>query len=207
MARYFTHMKELMHLAREKGLRGLTVEVMSSSYEPPSTPQEIEGMMQELESYHRAHAQSTVPVYLCGDISHGLADADRRVVHGNAALFEHAIPFMAELHIKNTDAGFDSTFGFSPRECERGIVSLEALRELINRNSDRFPVSDLVGYLEHPGPKTGRDYSDNRLEGMLEESLRAVTEAFERQPATADPEDAAGASDRPRRSRRKPATP
>jgi sugar phosphate isomerase/epimerase len=175
---YLSHMRELMELARAKGLRGLTMEVMSSTHEPPSTPEEIDAMTAALSSHHAARPSSTVPVYLCGDTSHGVADADRRVAHSNVELFERAIPHMCEFHIKNTDAIFNATFGFSPTERERGIVDLASLRDLVARNAERFPVADLVGYLEHPGPKIGRDYTDNLLAGMLEESLDAIQAVF-----------------------------
>ena len=184
MSRYLAHMRELMELARQSGLRGLVVEVMSSSFEPPSTPREIASMMEELSAHHRSHPSSTVPVYLCGDVSHGLCDASMRVLHGNMELFELSVPWMAEFHFKNTDAAFNSTFGFSAQERSRGIVRLEELRAVIERNADRFPVSDLAGYLEHPGPKLGRDYSDVTLERALEESLAAILAVF-RDPADA----------------------
>lgn len=187
MACYLAHMKELMQIAREKGLRGLTVEVMSSSHEPPSSPQEIDALVGDLGSHHREHPGTTVPVYLCGDISHGLADAQRRVLHTNTALFLHAIPHMSEFHIKNTDAAFDRTFGFSPEEQARGIVDLGELRRLIHDHADQFPVSDLVGYLEHPGPKVGRDYSDNTLGAVLEQSLAAIVAALAPETAGSTP--------------------
>ena len=81
------HMRWLSELARERGLRGLTVEVMSSIHEPPSTPAEP-------GAHHAAHPGSTVPAYICGDFSHGLADAERRVVHSDTELFVRSIPFM-----------------------------------------------------------------------------------------------------------------
>lgn len=176
--RYLLHMKELMHLAREKGLQGLTIEPMSSLAEPPTTPEEIDFMMGDLQSYHRQNAESTVPVYLCGDISHGLADLEYQVKHTPTELFMHGIPWMAEFHLKNTDSIFNSTFGFSEEECKKGIVNLEEIGEIIVTNRDKFPVKDLVAYLEISGPKVGRDYSDVQLERALRESLQAVRRAF-----------------------------
>ena len=201
LACYVAHMKELMQIAREKGLRGLTIEVMSSTHEPPSTPREIDALIGELGAHHHRHPGATVPVYLCGDISHGLADAKRRVLHTNTALFLHAIPSLCEFHIKNTDAAFDKTFGFAPEERARGIVDLGDLRRLILENADRFPVSDLVGYLEHPGPKVGRDYTDNTLQAMLEQSLAAILAAFApegAESASRAPDGPASQADDPR---------
>jgi ribulose-phosphate 3-epimerase len=175
---FHRNLHELMHLARQLGLKGITLEPMSCLSEPPSTPEEIRGMMETAAAYHRQHLDSTSPVYLCGDISHGVADVHRNVIYGNIELFEFAIPWMAEFHFKNTDAVFNSTFGFGPEELSRGIVKLVQVREVIARNASRWPIDNVVGYLEMPGPKIGRDYSDPLLGGQLRDSLRALKEVF-----------------------------
>jgi ribulose-phosphate 3-epimerase len=170
-----------MHQAHALGLKALTLEPMSCLAEPPSTPAEIRAMMEAAAACHRQCPDATVPVYLCGDISHGIADAQRRVVHGNLELFEFSIPWMAEFHFKNTDAIFNSTFGFSPEEQTRGIVDLRQVRAVIERNAGAWPVKEVVGYLEIGGPKVGRDYSDPELGGHLRASLRALKEVFSTQ--------------------------
>lgn len=175
---YLKHMRELMGFAKEQGLKGLTIEPMSCLAEPPSTPDEIESMMTALGDHHARHPDGTVPVYLCGDISHGVADADGRVVHDNVELFEYEIPWMAEFHFKNTDAMFNSTFGFSPEEQQRGIVDLDRIRRICADHTGRWPVEEVIGYLEIMGPKVGRDYTDPHLGEALETSLRAVKNAF-----------------------------
>ena len=176
---YLSHMKELMHLAREKGLRGLTMELMSCTAEPPSTPAEIDYVFGELETYQREHADSTVPVYLCGDISHGLADREGRAVHSNMELFEYSIPRMVEFHFKNTDTMFNSTFGFSREEQTRGIVDPGKVMEIVWKHKKRWPVNEVVGYYETSGPKLGRDYSDYLLRDELEASLKELKRAVE----------------------------
>ncbi|MFP4564305.1 MAG: sugar phosphate isomerase/epimerase family protein [Spirochaetia bacterium] len=178
-ARYMEHMKELMHVAREKGLKGLTVEPMSCHAEPPSLPDEIDSIMGGLLEYHRRNSGTTVPVYLCGDTSHGLADEEGTVLYGCLELFEYGIPYMAEFHFKNTDRIFDATFGFSPEERKRGIVDLDEVFAIIRRNEDRWPVREVVGYFETTGPKTGRDYSDPKLRKILTESLTALKQHTE----------------------------
>lgn len=175
---YLRHMRELSHLAQAKGIKALTIEPMSCMAEPPTTPEEMDRMTGALNAYHRANPGNTVPVWLCGDISHGLADPDKKVIHSNMELFIHAIPTMAEFHFKNTDAIFSSTFGFSPEECARGIVNLKEVKAAIDQNASRWPVDPVVGYLEISGPKTGRDYSDNHLGDALRTSLRAIKEVF-----------------------------
>ena len=174
---YYRHMTELMHTAEDAGLKGLTIEVMSCIAEPPTFPEEIESFMAFFREYHEKHGDSTVPVYLLGDISHGYADRNGKVIHSNRKLFERSIPYMCEFHFKNTDSIFNTTFGFSNEE-PRGIVDLAALKELIDKNAGRWPVQEVTGYLEHPGPKLGRDYSDYKLEKLLEDSVNALKRYF-----------------------------
>jgi len=174
LERYAAHMKELSHLAKELGLKGLTVEPMSCLAEPPSTPEEVRSLMTLLGDYHAKHQESTVPFYLCGDVSHGVMDRDFKLVHGNLELFELGIPWMCEFHFKNTDAVFGSTFGFGPEERKQGIVKVEEVVAIARRNATAWPVQDVVGYLEIGGPKIGRDYSDHLLEKQLTESLSHI---------------------------------
>jgi ribulose-phosphate 3-epimerase len=134
-------------------------------------------MVLALSHWHRENEGESVPVYLCGDISHGVADALGVIQHTHTELFRHEIPYMAEFHFKNTDERFDSTFGFSPEECARGIVDLHEVMRLIDDHADQFPVRHLVGHLELPGPKLGREYSDHLLEGMIRDSVETVKRA------------------------------
>jgi hypothetical protein len=179
IATFLKNMKLLMPIARAAGLKALTVEPMSSVYEYPSTPEELSVLFAALASYRADNATTTVPLMVCADISHGIADAQRTVVHDNWSLFESEIPWMWEFHFKNTDAIFDSTFGFGPEDSARGIVDLPRLKRLIEGNRDRFPAKQITGYLELNGPKTGRDYTDGKLEEMLVQSLTAIKAVFE----------------------------
>lgn len=178
IACYLRHMKELMHQAKEKGIKGLSMEIMSCQAEPPASPHEVERFMAELGEYHRRNGSSTVPVYVLADVSHGLADRARRVVFGNLEMFEVAIPYLCEFHLKNTDRAFEDTFGFSEDERRRGIVRLADVRRILERNAARLPLPVVTGYLELPGPKIGRDYADCELERMLSESIRSLRAYF-----------------------------
>lgn len=175
---YLSHMKELMGIAREKGLKGLTMEPMSSLAEPPTLPEELDYMLGTLNEYHRAHTAATVPVYVCSDISHGYADKNGRVIYDNIQLLRHQIPYLGEFHFKNTDGKFNSTFGFSPEEQSRGIIDLAVIKELISSRQADIPVDHLVGYYETGGPKMGREYSDYELEKELTVSLEALKKVF-----------------------------
>jgi ribulose-phosphate 3-epimerase len=168
----------LLAAARAAGLDALTVEPMSSVFEFPSTPDEVRLLASQTEPIHASTPATTVPLLLCADISHGVADAEGKVVHDNWSLFEMEIPWMWEFHIKNTDGIFNSTFGFGPEERAKGIVDLHRLKRLIDDNGKRFPVDEITGYLEIGGPKTGRDYTDHHLRRMLVQSIEALQEVF-----------------------------
>jgi len=176
--RYLEHMKELMHFAHDHGVPRLTLEPMSCAAEPPALPDEIRSMCRELDVYHRDHAGSTASIGLCADVSHGYADEAGAVVHTHLELLEAALPYTTEVHLKNTDATFGSTFGFTEPERARGVVDVRAVRELLRRRGHELPVRELVGYLEVGGPKTGRDYSDRLLEEQLRGSLRHLKAAW-----------------------------
>ncbi len=178
IARFLAEAPNLMVYARTEGLSALTTEPMSSVWEYPSTPEELASLGTALDGVHARNRGGTVPLRYCGDISHGVADAGKRVVHDNWTLFEAAVPWMSEFHFKNTDGIFNATFGFGPTESARGIVDLARLRALIDRNADRFPVREITGYLEIGGPKVGRDYSDPGLGPALAESISALQELF-----------------------------
>ena len=174
---HLRHMKELMGYAYEKGLECLTIEPMSCLAEPPTLPHEIRAMAEELNAHHAA-TPNTVPVGYCTDTSHGYADRNSVVRHSNLEVLEATFPWLAELHLKNTDERFCSTFGFSEAERAAGIVDLPAIRDLIQAKAAQIPRNEVIAYLELGGPKRGRDYSDPELEGMLRTSLRYITRVF-----------------------------
>jgi len=175
---FLSNMKDLMRLARQEGLQAITIEPMSSVWEYPSTPEQIQEMTSFFGSAYAEQPDETAPVRLCGDISHGLADEQERVLHDSWEMFEMEIPWMWEFHFKNTDSIFNSTFGFGPKDRARGTIDLRRLRTLLEKNAARFPSKNVTGYLELPGPKLGRDYTDGLLYAQLEESLAALREEF-----------------------------
>jgi len=177
-ATYLRHLKQLSRKARSLGLKALTMEPMSSLAEPPTTPGEMRHYIGEMQADYAAHPDETLPAYLCGDISHGLCDQDKNIVHSNIDLFLAGLPMMCEFHFKNTDAIYSSTFGFNQEERKRGIVDLNEIRLLCDRQAGQWPVDDVVGYLEIGGPKTGRDYTDPHLREELRASLGALKSAF-----------------------------
>lgn len=176
--RYLGHMRELMEYAHEHGLAWLTIEPMSCLAEPPTLPEEIQAMAEELVAYHRQRPDRTAQIGYCVDVAHGYADRAGTVRWDNMQLLQASLPYLAEVHLKNTDERFDATFGFSEAERARGIVDIEAVRALLLANAGLIPVKEVVGYLEIGGPKTGRDYSDYRLEDMLRQSLRYLRRVF-----------------------------
>ncbi len=178
IATFVAHMKELMAYAAQVGVRRLTMEPMSCLAEPPTLPEEMAHMMHELRA-HRGRRLDCADVGLCADVSHGYADVEGHVVADHLDLLSAALPYVTELHLKNTDRMFGSTFGFSAAERERGIVDLAAVRRLLVARQAELPTTSLIGYLEIGGPKLGRDYSDRRLGDDLRVSLSHCREAFE----------------------------
>jgi ribulose-phosphate 3-epimerase len=176
---YLDHMKELMAYAFDCGVPMLTMEPMSCLAEPPTLPDEMRMMVGELAAHHVENPE-TADIGLCVDVSHGYADETGDVVHGHMELLEAALPFTVEMHLKNTDFRYGSTFGFSDAERQRGVVDLAAVRSLLERNASHLPVRRLVAYLEMGGPKLGRDYSDKELGEQLRTSLAHCRAVFER---------------------------
>jgi ribulose-phosphate 3-epimerase len=176
--RFVAAMKQLMGYACERGVSALLIEPMSCLAEPPTLPEEIVAMGDELAEYHAANPERTSPAGYCVDIAHGYVDADNITHYDHVALFRAALPYLRVVHLKNTDARFDSTFGFTAAEQQRGIIQVETFGDLLLANADRLPVKEVVGYLEVAGPKLGRDYSDRKLEGLLRESLRYLRKTF-----------------------------
>ena len=177
LACYLRHMKELMAYAHEKGVGGLMMEPMSCLAEPPTLPEEIRAMAEELQAHHASNPKTARAGY-CVDVAHGYLDRDHAMRWDHLQLLEACLPYTFELHLKNTDARYESTFGFAEAERKKGVVEIEAVRELLQRKADVLPVDELVGYLEIGGPKLGRDYTDGQLEGMIRESLQYLREAF-----------------------------
>ncbi len=174
---YVRNLKELMALAHARGVAFLAIEPMSCLAEPPALPEEILALGEELRAYHLAHPQ-TSPVGYCADIAHGYADRAGVVRWDGRQLLEAGLDYTHELHLKNTDAQFDRTFGFSAAERARGVVDISTVAALLRERAERLPVEALVGYLEIGGPKLGRDYSDAQLEAQLRESLAYLRETF-----------------------------
>lgn len=175
---YLKRAKELLHRAHDLGIACLTLEPMSCYAEPPCSSQEVAWIGPTLSEYHRNHPEDTACFGFCADVSHGWANEKEEVVEDHLSYFVSTFPYLWEFHFKNTDSIFHETFGFEPENISRGIVDVAKVRELLLEKEDLLPHKHLIGYLELPGPKLGRDYSDLRLERMLRESLRYLREHF-----------------------------
>lgn len=176
--RYVRHMKELMGYAHDRGVEWLAIEPMSCLAEPPTLPEELGHMAEELAAYHRQHVDGTAQVGFCTDIAHAYLDRDLNVRYDHLELLQVALPHLVEVHLKNTDPQYCSTFGFSPAEREAGIIQIEPVRRMLLSHADVIPVDHLVGYLEIGGPKLGRDHSDRELADLLRASLRYLKEVW-----------------------------
>lgn len=175
---YTEHMKELMQFAHQKGIEWLTIEPMSCLAEPPTLPEEVIAMGDELTAYHLANPDSTSRVGYCTDIAHGYLNQQGELGFNHIELFESTLPYLYEIHLKNTDDRFHSTFGFGPDNLKNGIVDVAHFRKLLLENADKIPVESMGCYLEIGGPKTGRDYTDCALEAQLRESIQYLKKTF-----------------------------
>lgn len=186
---YIDSMKQLMHMATQQGIEVLTIEPMSCLAEPPTLPSELEEIALELSAYHLQFPAETARMGYCFDISHGYVDEDRVQRHSAYELLESALPYVTELHLKNTDAFLESTFGFTPEDRARGIVDVAETKNYLLAHAGALP-RELIGYLEIGGPKLGRDYSDKDLERQLRLSIRYLQEQFATEPS--DEQSSAG---------------
>ena len=170
--RYASAMTELLAYAARLGLPFVIAEPMSALAEPPTLPDEIRSLGGALEDLVQRRESRCARFGYCVDIAHGYADTEGVVRYDNLQLFEATFPWLQCIHLKNTDARFDATFGFTEAERARGAVDIPTTRELLVRKAHMLPVAEVAGYLEIGGPKLGRDYSDHLLEASLRESLR-----------------------------------
>ena len=184
---YVRHMKELMEIAHQQGVPWLVIEPMSCLAEPPTLPDEIRQMADELTAWHDRNPDGTARVGYCTDIAHAYADRNLTVRNDHLELLKVTLPYLYEIHLKNTDSRYSSTFGFSPEEREAGIIEIEPVRELLLARAESIPVDEVVGYLEIGGPKLGRDYSDKELAGQLRESLAYLEETWVTEAAESKP--------------------
>ena len=178
VARYVSHMKELMSYANSHGVEWLTIEPMSCLAEPPTLPDEIKEMADLLRACHQKNPDTTAKVGFCADIAHGYIDQTGKTKFNHMELFEATLPYLYEVHLKNTDDQFHSTFGFQPADLKRGIVNVAVFRDLLYAHAGQIPVDEITGYLEIGGPKLGRDYTDTQLDEQVRSSLRYLKEVF-----------------------------
>jgi ribulose-phosphate 3-epimerase len=164
---YLKNFRDLQRRAGDLGIDWLTIEPMSCLAEPPMLPDEMDAYMNAVLPAGPGVARAGY----CMDLSHGYANAQKEIICDPLALLRSALAHTCELHLKNTDEFFHSTFGFGPVEREKGIIDVAAVRQLLLAEAGTLPVNPLVGYLEIGGPKLGRDYSDGELERDLRESL------------------------------------
>lgn len=178
IARYLDKMRELLHYAKSCGLAWITTEPMSCFAEPPCSSEEVRRIGEELTLYWQEHKMSAARFGFCADVSHGWVDSSGNLREHHLSLFVATFPYLHEFHWKNTDAVYHETFGFEPENLSRGVINVREIRALLMHYSYLLPEQRLIGYLELPGPKLGRDYSDPLLERMLRESLRYLKQVL-----------------------------
>ncbi|MEI8343257.1 MAG: ribulose-phosphate 3-epimerase, partial [Verrucomicrobiota bacterium] len=139
-----------------------------------------------LSGYHDEIPETTASVGYCTDIAHGYLNEQGLHGFNPIQLFEATLPWLYEVHLKNTDDRYHSTFGFEPGNLAKGIIDVATFRDILLSRSAEIPVDEITGYLEIGGPKLGRDYTDCQLEEHLRLSLRHLKEVFLATPEKLD---------------------
>lgn len=164
---------DALKVAKDCNVGTLTLEPMSTWAEPPTLPADISRMGQECAAMHEADPTGTAQFGYCVDVAHGYLNESGKVVHDHWDLIQATLPWLHELHLKNTDARYHSTFGFGPGT-EHGIIDIGALRDFFRLHRADMRNPHPIAYLEIGGPKIGRDNTDPHLEAELRASLRAI---------------------------------
>ncbi len=175
---FLKFIKDMMVFAKDHGLSWLTLEPMSCYAEPPCNSVELKKIADELVQFHLNQPEKTVRFGYCSDVSHGWANQEKIIIENNYDYFIASFPYLYEFHFKNTDSIYNSTFGFELENLERGIIDVKEVYSILMEKQNEIPVTKVIGYLEHPGPKFGRDYSDYLLERWLRESLKYLKEQW-----------------------------
>jgi len=175
---FLKFIKDMMVFAKDHGLSWLTLEPMSCYAEPPCNSVELKKIADELVQFHLNQPEKTVRFGYCSDVSHGWANQEKIVIENNLDYFFASFPYLYEFHFKNTDSIYNSTFGFELENLERGIIDVKEVYSILMKKQNEIPVTKVIGYLEHPGPKFGRDYSDYLLDRWLRESLKYLKEQW-----------------------------
>ncbi len=175
--RYLTGMKRLLHHAWVHGVDTVTIAPMACMAEPPTMPEEIRHFADTLSEYHQ-NTPETAAIGICLNTAHGYADAEGISRVKPVQMIEAAAPWLAELHLQNTDDMYCSTFGFSDVDRVRGIIDLAAVRESLRRFEHKAPREHLMAYLAIDGPTLGRDYSDKLVEQELDASIEYALSVF-----------------------------
>ena len=175
--------------ARRLGIEFLLVEMAAARREACSTIADTRKTLEALEGHHRANPETTVPVGLCYDTGHGISRAESpdesdRDFRGWLAAFPGEIH---EIHLKNTDSEFQSTWHFTAagEAVTRGIIEP---REVLRCVKETSTVPTLLLYLEVPG-KRGRDIGERQAIDEHRQSIRKVVAALEAVGYRRDPED------------------
>ena len=122
-------LRELLEYARSLGITEWLIEPTPLTRETPFTPEESEGLLNDLSG--------SVPVKLCVDVGHALY----RPLYGEKARLELWLALrdrVGLLHLQQTDGLSDSHWGFND---SKGIVKLPEIRDLLHRTGHRdLPV-------------------------------------------------------------------
>lgn len=165
-----------MTYAHAAGLRGLLVEMSAQAREDCDSIAQTRSTLKYLQDYHEAHPDTTMPVELCYDLGHGLAleeapdEAERNFRHWFSAFPTS----LREIHLKNTDANFLSTWPFTPAYEKAGIIHprevVAAVRDILQ--GEVYLMLEIAG-------KRGREMGERQILDDLKVSVDVWKDALQ----------------------------
>jgi sugar phosphate isomerase/epimerase len=169
--------KQWLVLAKEEGIEYVTLETMSTPREPPCTINEAKQILGCLRDFYDRNTNASMPV-LCYDLGHGVSASEKDVPgDDDFAEWFKAFPHdIFEIHVKNTDSLFLSTWPFTREYREKGIIDLGRVVEAVKKY---LRVPELYMIVEIPGKRGRSAGEDEALMGnrctveLLHECLRS----------------------------------
>lgn len=158
--------KRWMEVAHREGVGAVNIEAMSTLREPPATIPSGREWLADLAAHHRENPDTTAAVTLCYDLGHGPTEEEEDSPSDRdfAAWFEAFGDVIAEVHIKNTDSGFISTWPFTDAYKEAGIIDLDRTCEAMR---DHLRAPDVYVMAEYPGKRGRMDGEAECIKGNV----------------------------------------
>lgn len=167
--------KRWMMACRSSGIERVLIETAGALREGCSTIEQTRRTLAELDRAYEADPGRYAPVGLCYDTGHGVSPEEGDDRERDFRAWFSAFPDrINEIHLKDTDPEFLSTWPFTGPGKGRGII---ALVEVIRAVREMLTVPEVYLFLETPG-KRGRSVGEDRAIEDHRISILAIQEAL-----------------------------